>query len=513
MKIEYKSIVLSFLLPIIFILVIITTSILLVNYLKDIQTESISTMYQWEKITSYAAERYRMVGITSEETYDVLIRDFNESIYGLSDVLPEWIIGKKITDEFETFITFWEYIKTLISSNEITYEALLTTELGIYLLENSISTAIKDTSMSNMEIHRYGYFLYSHLEDNFDKLMNFIIFESYFETRLLGYSKAIGRIVNILIIITLILATSISIIVLISAKNYIGNIFLEQKKQELELINHKKNLETLVTQRTDKLQNSLDQLKDTQKQLVESEKMSSLGSLVAGVSHEINTPVGIAVTAASYLEDKTHDFDSLLESDKISRKSIIDFMKVAKETTKMISSNLQRAASLINSFKQVAVDQSSEEIRKFNIHAYIKEILISTNSKFKHTSHSVSVKQSEEFSVKTYPGALAQILTNLLINSLVHGFEEIENGKIIIEIEKLDESAVIHYKDSGKGISHENITKIFDPFFTTKRGMGGSGLGMNIAYNLVTQTLNGSINCTSKLGEGTKFTIKFPHNS
>ncbi len=267
-----------------------------------------------------------------------------------------------------------------------------------------------------------------------------------------------------------------------------------------------------LEQKVSELNESLENLKHTQDYLVQTEKMVALGGLVAGVAHEVNTPVGVGVTAASYLKDKTKELYELHKHGAITRSALNKYIDLAIESTSIVLSNMERAAALIHSFKQIAVDQSSEELRIFNIKQYIGEILISVHSKFAKTPYKIEVVCLHEFSINSYPGALSQVLTNLLMNSLIHGFDEADYGTITIEVIKKGENVYILYKDSGCGISEENIEHIFDPFFTTKRGQGGSGLGLQIVYNLVTQTLCGKIRCQSAPGEGAKFKIKFPIN-
>ncbi len=277
-----------------------------------------------------------------------------------------------------------------------------------------------------------------------------------------------------------------------------------------ELIQHKENLEDLVDDRTKELHRSLENLKETQGHLIQSEKMAALGDLVAGVAHEINTPVGVGVTAASYLEGIATKFSDEYKTEKLTRRNFEKFIDDTQDSSKMILSNLKRAVDLIQSFKQVAVDQSSEKQREFNIKKYINEILVSLYPKFKQTKHNIIVNCPEGIIVKSYPGALSQILTNLLMNSLIHGFEEIDKGTITIDVSKKGKTVKIICSDSGKGIAEEEVKKIFDPFYTTKRGSGGSGLGLHIAYNLVTQTLGGTIQCESVIGEGATFQLEFP---
>lgn len=277
-----------------------------------------------------------------------------------------------------------------------------------------------------------------------------------------------------------------------------------------ELTAHRDHLEDLVANRTMELQISLDHLKRTQKKLVEAEKMAALGELVAGVAHEINTPVGIGVTAASHLEESVNDFEKSFKEGTASRQGVERFLNISRQSSQMILANMKRASSLIQSFKQVAVDQSSQEIRTFAIGSYIEEVLNSLQAQFRRTAYTVEILCPDNFQITSNAGAIAQILTNLIINSLTHGFEGMDEGSIKIAVEKNDKTVLIIYSDTGKGISKEHLEKIFDPFFTTKRGSGGSGLGMNIVYNLVTQSLNGQISCTSTVGEGTLFKIEFP---
>ncbi len=259
------------------------------------------------------------------------------------------------------------------------------------------------------------------------------------------------------------------------------------------------------------LRESLMMVKRTQSQLVESEKMASLGGLVAGVAHEINTPIGIGVTAASFLERKSQECHERFVAGTMKRSDLNTFLVDAQESSQMILGNLERAATLIRSFKQVAVDQTSEERRRFILKNYIDDVLISLRPRMKRTDHTVTVRCPETLEVDSFPGAFSQVITNLLVNSLIHGFEEGASGRILFDLSLDSEDRVLfRYSDSGRGMSEEVRKRIFEPFFTTARGQGGSGLGMHIVYNLVTQTLDGSIECESAPGEGVTFTIRFP---
>ncbi|WP_432734710.1 cache domain-containing protein [Maridesulfovibrio sp. FT414] len=277
-----------------------------------------------------------------------------------------------------------------------------------------------------------------------------------------------------------------------------------------QLRNLNRDLENKVEERTVELRQSIERLEKAQNQLIQSEKMAALGDLVAGVAHEINTPVGISVTSISYLEEKLKEIDRKIAAGDLRKSDFDKFLNVARETTKSSMLNLHRAAELIGNFKQVAADQASGQRRTIYFGKYIEEILLSLRSKYKRTKHKINVNCPEDLQLSTYPGAFMQILSNLIINSLIHGFEGIEAGNIDIGVELTDEYVVLRYTDDGKGMSEANIGKVFEPFFTTKRGDGGTGLGMSIVYNLVTSRLGGTISCSSVEGQGTAFTIYLP---
>lgn len=303
-------------------------------------------------------------------------------------------------------------------------------------------------------------------------------------------------------------------------KQYIDQLEVEvgqRQKAEDELKDLNEQLEDKVSLRTaelsktnEELKQALLHLKTAQEQLVSSEKMAALGGLVAGVAHEINTPVGVGVTAASHLMEKTKALQEQFTAGTMKKSSLQIFLDTCSEATDMIQTNLLRASNLINSFKKVAVDQSSEERRDFKVKEYIQEIMLSLMPKFKKTQHRIVIEGDDDVSVDSYPGAFSQVIANLIMNSLIHAFEEHEQGLIEINVSKEGSGAMITYRDNGKGIPQEHIKKVFDPFFTTKRGKGGSGLGLHIVYNIATQTLGGAINVESEEGVGTTFSVYIP---
>lgn len=288
------------------------------------------------------------------------------------------------------------------------------------------------------------------------------------------------------------------------------NLLSSQAAISIENARLYENLEQLVDERTQELSQALKDLKATQKHLVESEKMAALGGLVAGVAHEINTPVGIGVTAASLIEQRTQKFVDLYKSGKMKRSDLEKFLETAAQSSQIMLSNLNRAAELVQSFKQVAVDQSSEQRRTFAVKAYLEEILLNLAPALKRTHHTIEIHCAENLLLDSYPGALSQIVTNLVMNSLVHAYDESNHGHIVFDIQRAGPRLIFQYMDDGKGIPRDHLRRIFEPFFTTRRGQGGSGLGLHIVYNQVTQKLNGTIRCESEVGVGTKFIIELP---
>ncbi|MGU5684611.1 ATP-binding protein [Aeromonas allosaccharophila] len=294
------------------------------------------------------------------------------------------------------------------------------------------------------------------------------------------------------------------------------------KKVEREIIQLNEQLEGKVEERTrslseanNQLGKAYDDLKQAQQTLVESEKMASLGSLVAGVAHEINTPIGISVTASSYLQERVADFKSHIDSKQLSRSYLNEFTVNLDESMQLLQSNLRRASELIASFKQVAVDQSSEARYKFSLADNLHQVVVSLGHKLKKSQCEVDIQCDPKLSIFSFPGSFTQIYSNLILNSINHGFDSWDKPKkITIKVEQQGEELFIDYSDNGRGIPPEILPRIFDPFVTSKRGQGGSGLGTHIIYNLVVQLLKGRISCASEPGQGAQFHIRLPiqHN-
>lgn len=288
---------------------------------------------------------------------------------------------------------------------------------------------------------------------------------------------------------------------------------MEQEYQSLNA-----GLEEMVNQRTTALKEAnqeliqtLEKLHQFQRQIVQNEKMASLGDMVAGVAHEVNTPIGLGVTASTMMLDRLKTLKDDFESKNLKASSMQKFIAEGEENLNIIYRNLNRAAELISSFKQVAVDQSSENSRVFVLPQLIDEILLSMRPRLKKVKHKITVECDEELCIESKAGPINQILINLIMNSIIHGFDGIESGEIVIKAAMLGKHSLkMTYTDNGLGIPEDLRKKIFDPFVTTKRGQGGSGLGMHLVYNLITQALNGSITVESQPNHGVKFDIIFP---
>lgn len=295
--------------------------------------------------------------------------------------------------------------------------------------------------------------------------------------------------------------------VLVNGRDITERIKDQEKLNELNL-----SLEDRVAARTKELEESLNTLKQTRDKLVQSEKMAALGSLVAGVSHEINTPLGLGVTNASFLQEELEKMKTSYKAGKFTKGEFEQFLAKAEDATKSMLLNLNRGAEIIRSFKQVAVDQEVEEIRQINLHDYMEEVLLSLKPRFKHSGHTITTQIPEEISLKTCPGFLMQVFSNLIINSHLHAFENKQAGRVRIEAQQLGDTIQIVYTDDGQGMTAEQAKRIYDPFFTTKQGDGGTGLGMHIVFNLIHQKLGGKIDLETAPGKGVKFTLLIPRD-
>ncbi|MDZ4251895.1 MAG: DUF3365 domain-containing protein [Sulfuritalea sp.] len=248
--------------------------------------------------------------------------------------------------------------------------------------------------------------------------------------------------------------------------------------------------------------------------LVESEKMASLGRMVAGFAHEVNTPVGVAVGAASQSQDLVAEIGRLIEQPEVGEDDLRQRLTLLDEAATLTLGNLRRAASMVQSFKRTAVDQTSEADREFDLAEVIDDVLKTLRSMFRKTRIGITVDCPHDIRVFGSAGALQQLLTNLLQNSHLHAYANGSGaGEIHIRARTAAGAVRIEFSDDGAGMAAATLEHAFEPFFTTRRGSGGSGLGLYIAYNMATQGLGGSIGCSSQPGQGTRFVVVFPQHS
>ncbi|EPJ48648.1 MAG: hypothetical protein OFPII_04570 [Osedax symbiont Rs1] len=295
-----------------------------------------------------------------------------------------------------------------------------------------------------------------------------------------------------------------------------GHDVTDLKTAELQLTTLNNELEEKVALRTKilketntKLAVAFEDLKHAQQSLVETEKLASLGRLVAGVAHEINTPIGISVTVNSALEGEHQKISTLLDDKKLTKKKLDYFISRVGEATVLMGRTLETASDLVQNFKQVSADQISSKRRDFDLKTMISELLATLAPTYKR--HKLSQDVPGGICLDSYPGALSQVITNLTTNALAHGYGESDKGDIRIKVEAPQgDKLIIVFTDDGKGIPPENIDKIFEPFFTTRRGSGGTGLGLNIVHNIMTSILGGRIWVESTVGVGTVFYLELP---
>jgi two-component system, NtrC family, sensor kinase len=283
-------------------------------------------------------------------------------------------------------------------------------------------------------------------------------------------------------------------------------------KSTQRLIKHSDRNEKKLRQATDQITLQKDELERRQTELVRAEKLASLGQLVSGVAHELNTPLGIILTSASALHDDTDHLAQLIKNAQARKSDVAQYMTSAKEIADLLLKHCQSAADLIQSFKAVAVDRHGDEARHFNLRDYLNDILMSLTPAIKGSHIQIGIDIDSDLEVTTYPGALNQIVTNLILNAETHAFiNNTADKRIEISAKAKDGRVLFSLQDNGKGITNKDKKRVFDPFFTTARDSGGSGLGLHIVHNLVSARLVGHIELSDNLnGQGCCFQIDFP---
>ncbi|UGA56698.1 PAS domain-containing sensor histidine kinase [Vibrio sp. VB16] len=283
---------------------------------------------------------------------------------------------------------------------------------------------------------------------------------------------------------------------------------LQQAQIELEELNN--NLERKVSERTQDLETSMSQLKQTQQQLIESEKLAALGGLVSGVAHEVNTPLGISVTAASIIREGIDDLNQSFAKQTLTTTQFSNLMKRLGDSNSMLESNLNRAAQLIKDFKQTAVDQVSESRISFSVYQVLVSLLASLHPETRKIPVEPQLIGDTELVMNSLPGVLTQVVSNLVLNSVNHAFSTQTTPEISISFVEDGDDVVFEYRDNGAGIDKSLHQKIFEPFFTSKRGKGGSGLGLYLVFNLIQHKMKGKLTFDSELGQGVHLTFKLP---
>ncbi|AMK79002.1 hypothetical protein A1342_07065 [Methylomonas methanica] len=271
----------------------------------------------------------------------------------------------------------------------------------------------------------------------------------------------------------------------------------------------------LLARRWRTLDETIEVLQETRKELVENEKMASLGRLVAGFAHELNTPVGVAVGAVSHADDTLEKLTELLTQDEVSELVLNQQISYLRESHHLALSNLRRAADLVHRFKRTSIDRSTQQKRMYRLHEVIDDVLTTLRNILKRTSIAIDVDCSDDLELCGTPGLLEQVLTNLITNSVAHGFENgTRPGQIRIKaVVSKARHLIIDYQDNGIGMTEEVRQKAFEPFFTTYREHGGSGLGLYVTYNIITQQMDGTVHLVSAPQEGTHFHIDCPIDS
>jgi PAS domain S-box-containing protein len=249
---------------------------------------------------------------------------------------------------------------------------------------------------------------------------------------------------------------------------------------------------------------------EARERLLETEKLAALGGMVAGLTHEMATPVGIGVTAATHLIQTCRTGMSAYEQGRLTRTGFETTFEALGEAAVAVHANLERAAELLRNFKQVVTDQSAAEVRTFDLGLYLHEIVTSLRPRFRRTGFSVDVQCPEGIMLHCDPGVIYRVISNLVMNSLTHGFDGLLTGRITIGVTQEGKTVRLEYRDDGAGMSPEQLAHIYEPFYTTKRGQGGTGLGMHIVHGSVTRALGGAIACRSRHGRGTSFDITIP---
>ena len=480
--------------------------------------------------------------VADEETLNI------ESINGSSDGNEYFNVTSSIDGLFgHSFPLIFEFSGrttkvgsvTLLSSNEVIFNRI---QVGIYFLIGN--AMVKTAALVLLFSIAFSNLLTNPLNELTEQINQFDIDDpeasklhviNYENNELNILQDAYNNLIDELVIYKEKLALAQSKIISANGKLDEQNLMLEQEvarktsslsttmlkmeMQQRELLDQQGKLQAENSRRSStektlietnhELKSYILELNKAQERLLDAEKMAVLGNMSAEVTHEINTPIGVSITSTSYLADLLTKLKGDIKDNKLSKRVLNDFTENSTQGLNLLLNNLERASELVTSYKQVAVDQISDKIRKVNLGKYLDEIIHSLHPKLKKTNHTIKVDCPENSEVYCHAGAISQIFTNLIINSIAHGFKGMNRGVITISVQLNGEHVHITYADNGHGLSEEQLEHLFDAFYTTAENQGGTGLGTHIVHELVNDILNGSVTASSEPEKGLRYDIKF----
>ncbi len=488
-----------YILPVIIISILIVTSVVGYISVSNIQELQYDIMrYRLDVVEEYIHSEYATLERVKLQEVDLYVSESKERVFDfISNITVPGgnflIINSEAELLFHTDPTKVT-VNMPIETNTYLKNNLLNDEIVTYIFEN------------NTYLSHYDYF------EPWDWYIMVVvdrqvIFESINNAIKLAVMTAVATIIIAFVLVHVISRSISKPVEGLTA----GTISLKQGDYSTRISNDK---EDEFGDLADSFNMMAEEIEDQFTQVrTKSENLSLLASFAAGMSHDLKTPIGNTTTVITYMETELNSLRDAYENDNLSKEFLENYLETGRESVDILNKNNIQATELVSGYKTVSVDQLNREKRSINLEDYINEVLMALRPRIKNTKHLIQVSSEEPIITRTYPGAISQIVTNLIMNSLVHGFENIEKGIIQIEIKRIASDISIVYKDDGIGITKENLTNIYDAFFTTKHNQGGSGLGMHIIYNLVKSLLHGTVDCKSDVGKGVEFTIIIPDES
>jgi signal transduction histidine kinase len=500
-------------------------------------------MIQGLKITDENNQIIAQLGLVAdEETLDIesLSDDLSDSEYFNVTSSSAGLFGHSFPLIFEfSGRTTKVGSVTLLSSNEVIFNRI---QVGIYFLIGN--AMVKTAALVLLFSIAFSQLLTNPLNELTEQINQFDIDDpeasklhviNYENNELNILQNAYNNLIDELVVYKEQLAQAQSKIISANSQLDDQNLMLEQEvarktsslsttmlkmeMQQRELLEQQSRLQAennrrSITEKTlidtnHELKSSILELNKAQERLLDAEKMAILGNMSAEVTHEINTPIGVSITSTSYLADLLTALKADIHDNKLSKRVLKDFTQNCEQCINLLLNNLSRASELVTSYKQVAVDQISDKIRLVNLGKYLDNIIHSLHPKLKKTNHNIKVICPEKSEVYCHAGAISQIFTNLIINSVIHGFKDLHRGQITITVKLTGDHVHITYQDNGHGLSKEELNHLFDAFYTTTGEHGGTGLGTHIVHDLIHDTLNGQVQAHSEPEQGLRYDIEF----